>query len=495
MLVAEGRLEFVNGGWCMHDEASPYWVEMVDQTTRGHQFLKKHFGAKAAPKGTWQIDPFGHSNTNAWLIGAESGMDYEFWGRMDYQDFAMRKPQKRLEWIWEGSESLGSSAQIFAGELFGGGGGGYGTWIGFDGSDQQVQDDPSRHDYNVDKWEDQFVQHALEQANSTRTEHQMWACGSDFQYQNAIHWYRNLDKLIHYVNQNGTVNAFYSTPTRYVEEKRKAAATWEVRHDDIFPLADNAHHYWTGYFTSRPALKRQVHVASNFLNAARQLEVVSKTTKEEVNVPTTRPSPVVGTSWTDSLEGTVGVATHHDGMSGTEREDVSNDYELRISESHTEVEAGVALSLRKLLGTNATLSHCNCNSMGAEDCLNITVCGATTGTAEFSVVVWNPLGQNTTQVLRVPVTGEGWSVAEAGTGREVGSQTAELDERTKELPLLYLNSYKMSPAEVARWKEENSNKADHVLSFEAAVPPMGFSVYTARRAKTTTMKTAMKTKT
>jgi alpha-mannosidase len=43
-LVHEGRLEFINGGWCMHDEASPLWVPMVDQTTRGHQWLVKNFG-------------------------------------------------------------------------------------------------------------------------------------------------------------------------------------------------------------------------------------------------------------------------------------------------------------------------------------------------------------------------------------------------------------------------------------------------------------------
>jgi hypothetical protein len=36
-LVAGGQLEFINGAWCMHDEASPFYVEMVDQTTRGHQ--------------------------------------------------------------------------------------------------------------------------------------------------------------------------------------------------------------------------------------------------------------------------------------------------------------------------------------------------------------------------------------------------------------------------------------------------------------------------
>ena len=86
-----------------------------------------------------------------------------------------------------------------------------------------------------------------------------------------------------------------------------------MRADDIFPLADDTHHYWSGYFTSRPALKKQVRRSSAFLNAARQMEVISGVTAEEVDVPTIRPSPVTGKSWTDSLEGTIGVATHHDG--------------------------------------------------------------------------------------------------------------------------------------------------------------------------------------
>ena len=46
------------------------------------------------PKGTWQIDPFGHSNTQSWLLSAEAGMGSLFWGRMDYQDFNKRKPEK-----------------------------------------------------------------------------------------------------------------------------------------------------------------------------------------------------------------------------------------------------------------------------------------------------------------------------------------------------------------------------------------------------------------
>ena len=69
---------------------------------------------------------------------------------------------------------------------------------------------------------------------------------------------------MHYVNMNATrggpVVAFYSTPSHYTDLKHaetlKAHATWEVRSDDIFPLADNAHAYWSGYFT-------QVHKQSS----------------------------------------------------------------------------------------------------------------------------------------------------------------------------------------------------------------------------------------
>ena len=264
--------------------------------------------------------------------------------------------------------------------------------MGWDGDGGAVQDNPSRHDYNLDQMVDQFIANALDQQKYTKTNHQMWACGSDFQYQNADHWFHNLDKIIHYVNINaslgGPVKAFYSTPSHYTDAVKVATKlknlVWEVRSDDIFPLTDAAHNYWSGYFTSRPDLKRQVRFASNFLNAPRQMEVFSGVTAADVNQPTTRPSPAVGTSWTDSLEGTVGVATHHDSMSGTERQSVADDYEQRISESHFEVETGVALALKKIGGFAGDLGHCNCNEAG--NCLNMSVCAFTTDNDALSVV-------------------------------------------------------------------------------------------------------------
>ena len=112
-LINSGQLEFINGGMSMHDEATPHYIDLIDQTTLGHQFIKKEFGQK--PRVGWQIDPFGHSAVQAYLLGAELGFDSLFFARIDYQDRAKRRAEKTLEVVWQGSKSLGSSSQIFTG--------------------------------------------------------------------------------------------------------------------------------------------------------------------------------------------------------------------------------------------------------------------------------------------------------------------------------------------------------------------------------------------
>mmetsp|Transcript_30443 Transcript_30443/g.29838 ORF Transcript_30443/g.29838 Transcript_30443/m.29838 type:complete len:94 (+) Transcript_30443:258-539(+) len=72
MLVEEGRLEIINGGWSMHDEACPHYQDFLHNMQLGHKFITEELGV--APRVGWQIDPFGHSNTNARLF-AEMGFD------------------------------------------------------------------------------------------------------------------------------------------------------------------------------------------------------------------------------------------------------------------------------------------------------------------------------------------------------------------------------------------------------------------------------------
>ena len=54
-LVAEGRLNFVNGGYVQHDEATAHFVAQLDQTTRGHLFLQETFNITPCRMGFPQI--------------------------------------------------------------------------------------------------------------------------------------------------------------------------------------------------------------------------------------------------------------------------------------------------------------------------------------------------------------------------------------------------------------------------------------------------------
>jgi hypothetical protein len=103
-LVANQQLNFANGGWCMHDEATTHYMGMIDQTTLGHSFLKRELGV--IPKVGWQLDPFGHSASQASMFTSMVGFDALYFGRIDYQDLRMRQLERECEGLWNSSTSL-----------------------------------------------------------------------------------------------------------------------------------------------------------------------------------------------------------------------------------------------------------------------------------------------------------------------------------------------------------------------------------------------------
>lgn len=42
------------------------------------------------------------------------GFDALYFGRIDYQDRAKRSGEKKLEVVWQGSKSRGSSSQVYS---------------------------------------------------------------------------------------------------------------------------------------------------------------------------------------------------------------------------------------------------------------------------------------------------------------------------------------------------------------------------------------------
>ncbi|XP_052729058.1 probable alpha-mannosidase At5g13980 isoform X2 [Vigna angularis] len=463
-LVSSGQLEFINGAMSMHDEAVTHYIDMIDQTALGHQFLKEEFGV--TPRIGWQIDPFGHSAVQAYLLGAEVGFDSLFFGRIDYQDRANRKKEKSLEVIWQGSKSLGSSAQIFAGAFPENYEPPAGFYFEVNDNSAIVQDNMELFDYNVQERVNDFVAAALSQANITRTNHIMWTMGTDFKYQYAHTWFRQLDKLIHYVNKDGRVNALYSTPSIYTDAKFATNEYWPIKTDDFFPYADRANGYWTGYFTSRPAIKRYVRLMSGYYLAARQLEFFRGRMNSGPN--------------TDSLADALAIAQHHDAVTGTEKQHVANDYSKRLAIGYKEAEELVSSSLACLV-ESPLLSRCQNPVTKFQQCplLNISYCPASevdlVRGKNLLIVVYNSLGWRRNEVIRFPVTEANVRVQDSN-GSEIESQLLPLAEKYLDLRNYYARAY-MGQAPLKTPK--------YWLAFTVSVPPLGFSTYTVSTAKRT----------
>ncbi|MBA0683192.1 hypothetical protein Goari_024866, partial [Gossypium aridum] len=390
-LVNSGQLEFINGGMCMHDEATPHYIDLIDQTTLGHKYIKDEFNQ--IPRVGWQIDPFGHSAVQAYLLGAELGFDSLFFARIDYQDRAKRLKEKTLEVVWQGSKSLGYSSQIFTGIFPRHYDPPDGFTFEINDVSPPIQDDVLLFDYNVQERVNDFIAAALAQANVTRTNHIMWAMGTDFRYQYANSWFRQMDKFIHYVNQDGRINALYSTPSIYTDAKYAENVQWPLKTDDFFPYADKPNAYWTGYFTSRPAFKGYVRVLSAYYLAARQLEFFKGRSASGPN--------------TEALADALAIAQHHDAVSGTERQHVAADYALRLSIGYKEAEKVVASSLAFLADSRSSTEQKNSvTSFRQCPLLNISFCppseAALSSGKSLVIIIYNSLGWKREETIRIP---------------------------------------------------------------------------------------------
>ena len=160
-------------------------------------------------------------------------------------------------------------------------------------------------------------------------------------------WFHNIDKMIKYVNQDGRVNTFYSTPSIYAQSKLDNLKL-PVRYDDMFPYANQAHETWTGFFTSRPALKRYVRDTSAYQTAARQVQFLAGGAKD-----LTRDNPLY------LLERALAVAQHHDGVSGTEQQHVASDYAQRLAKGRSSADDMLSQALTNLTGDTSKFVKCD----------------------------------------------------------------------------------------------------------------------------------------
>ena len=408
-LVANGQLSFVNGGWCMHDEAATHYMGMIDQTTLGHQFLKKELGV--VPRVGWQLDPFGHSATQASLLSSKAGFDALYFGRIDYQDLQRRHDEQQCEGFWSASSNLDDTT-IFWG-LTGEYGGNYGPPPGF------CFDVHCNENYLVGQDDDTILARMVElvkflkvQSDRTKGRNIMLTMGEDFNYENAFIYYENIEKMISSLmefQESGRIdvatilaprfdklNMFYSNPNKYtdckhkeISEAQKMNGPFETKTDDFFPYSDRPNGFWTGYFTSRPALKRLERVGSSFLLAARQITAMGN---DALSL--------------NSLEKAMGTAQHHDAVSGTSKQHVAYDYAKMIQAGINDAAKIVVETLRSHFA--AFVDKGDLGNLALCQLRNETICNVTQRATQVQgsyvyLVVYNALARERSEYVTVPV--------------------------------------------------------------------------------------------
>ena len=260
----------------MHDEATTYYQDIIDQTRIGLMFLKNEFDF--TPDIAWFIDPFGHSAASA-LILSKMGFKKIAFVRIDYKEKEFRKKNKSLEFYWFPYDKINNKAKIF-------------THVTFDHYCPPPSLDKFLSEEELSLPQDEIIT----RSNNLVKDLNLWNSGykhnnvllmygCDFTFYKKNSNYLNLEKVMDFINNNQTINNIaygnntkkivlkYSTPSRYFDEIFGQVENWPVyKNFDFFPYAEFTYSYWTGFYTSRPYLKGLVREAGNYL---RSLSILS----------------------------------------------------------------------------------------------------------------------------------------------------------------------------------------------------------------------------
>ena len=280
-----------------------------------------------------------------------------------------------------------------------------------------------------------------------------------------------MDKLIEVVNRESDyhrVNTFYSTPELYTQEKHRESLTWSLKRDDFVPICQNnpeptqGHKFWAGFFSSRSSLKYHHRRASSYLQAARKLQWqaalplrlhVNETELDAFTADDTDLSP---------LASAVALMTHHDAITGTEKQFVADDYAYRMSRAAAIADRVTSHALRVLIGEPGDVSLVRCPDMNASSCH----LSSQSGLERFTVVVYNPMGRPRAIPVRLPI-------ADADTASTISVTSSGAEVRSAVLPAPPVT--RLQRAGLPR------DTAKQLLVFEADVPALAARTFTVHR--------------
>ncbi|XP_065216623.1 alpha-mannosidase 2-like isoform X1 [Planococcus citri] len=370
-LVDNGQIEIVTGGWVMTDEANSHYYSIIQQLTHGHQWLRDNL--QIEPKRSWSIDPFGVSPTMPFLLG-HFGLESLVVQRTHYAVKKYLAKHKQLEFRWRQFWD-GSGKHDFFTHMM--------PFYGYDiphtcGPDPAIccQFDFKRtpqfsitcpwkkppqmiNDKNVAFRAELLLDQYRKKAELYDTNVLLIPLGDDFRYDVMAEWdlqYQNYQKLFDYMNKNPSfhVEAKFGTLQDYFEavENQKSADAFPSLQGDFFTYADRDDYYWSGYYTSRPYYKR---MDRELMSSLRSAEILHSLAWKSAALRDSKWLLSDSTQFIKLLRqarASLSLFQHHDGITGTAKDDVVNDYADKLQKGMDGAELVMQQSLNFILNPN-----------------------------------------------------------------------------------------------------------------------------------------------
>jgi len=367
-LVSSGRLDVVLGGWVMPDESVTHYAAVIDQMIEGHTWLREHLNM--TPSTAWVNDPFGYSATFPYLL-RKSGIQNLAILRIHQALKSTLMLKRSLEFRWKQmwDDSAGSDVLCHLMPY-------RGYWIGDTcGPNNQhiCREYAFMHLNPVDKvvfltdenlperarilYEQYRITAELfrkfDKKNSTLKEklYLPMFLGEDFSFVTPRDFdliYTNYKKLFEYMNNKkewkmdikfGTLSKYFARMTHY--HNNNTGYEFPSLSGDFFPYSDYQNDYWTGYFTTRPFVKR---FSRHLQNRLKVVDVFY--TYAQMRIPRFDLERTTEQQITEARR-KLAIFQHHDGITGTSLYNVMQDFRRQLFDAYVICER----VLRKIIPT------------------------------------------------------------------------------------------------------------------------------------------------
>uniref|UniRef100_A0A915L3E9 mannosyl-oligosaccharide 1,3-1,6-alpha-mannosidase n=1 Tax=Romanomermis culicivorax TaxID=13658 RepID=A0A915L3E9_ROMCU len=351
-LIKSGQFEIVTGAWVMTDEANSHYFATIDQIIEGNQWVYNHLDF--IPKNHWSIDPFGLTPTMAHFTKL-AGLSSMAVQRVHYSVKKYLAMNKKLEFYWRQLWNENQEQDMFC-HIF--------PFYSYDvphtcGPEPKVccqfdfrrlpgfgmacpwQVAPSLiTEKNVEERAFTLLDQYRKKAQLYKTEVLLVPLGDDFRYDSAQEWdhqFENYQKLFDFMNKKtewnvearfGTLNDYFKSLDNSVSVKKGSSSDkksyFPVLSGDFFTYADRDHHYWSGYYTTRPFYKRMDRLLQQHLRAAEIIFSLANTRAKKQKVDGFKGEILF--PMLVNARRNMGLFQHHDGVTGTAKDNVMMDY-------------------------------------------------------------------------------------------------------------------------------------------------------------------------